>query len=437
MSPGEREKQIYEFIDRYVQAQRRTPTVGDIIRGSGINAYDEVDQALNGLLTRGLVDYVPATLGGPFTSRQVRLTAKRPRQAAGRSAAPPATPSHPAQSHSSSHAPPPAPTSRAAPPPAHRQPGPAAPPPASVPAAWASAPPAPLPTSAMQQPMPQPAQPLASRRAPHVVRAAPAAAPATPSYPHHPFQDQLAAWLGDTLRRPPVALTLGGLLTGALLFYVAQQQPVGLPTQPAVTLGTLTLPLALIVSLVVPAALGYLVGHGIDAYGGWTARDLVTTAALGAAAGGLAWVWSWVAPLLAPLDRTGIPALLDGVRLLPALLPAAWVSLPGAAAIGLLAGRGVLFLGPEISSPALAILQLLLAAVAPELWLARHGPHRDRSVLVVAGMLLGGASVAGAYLTVPGAFPPGRWWAEAVAGALSGAAAGWVAATIRQRLGAP
>lgn len=418
MNPVERERQIYEFIDRYVQSQRRTPTVGDIIRGSGINAYDEVDQALNGLIKRGLVDYVPATLGGPFTSRQVRLTAKRPRPAAGRSPAPPTATSHPASSRTPPHASPPAQPPQRHPP---------------VPAAWTTAPPSPVPTATMQQPMPQPAQPLASRRTPQVVRAAPPAA----SHAQHPLQDQLAAWLGDTLRRPPIALTLGGLLAGALLYYTAQQQPVGLPAQPALTIGALSLPLALIVSLAVPAALGFLVGHGIDTYGGWTPRDLVTTATLGAAAGGLAWVWSWVAPALAPLDRTGIPTLLDGVRLLPALLPAAWITLPGAAAIGLLAGRAVLFLGPEISSPALAILQLLLAAIVPELWLARHGPHRDRAVLVVAGMLLGGASVAAAYVTVPGAFPPGRWWAEAVAGALAGAAAGWGAATIRQRLGAP
>ncbi|RIL09545.1 hypothetical protein DCC79_10765 [bacterium] len=427
MSPGEREQRIHAFIDHYQQTQRRTPTVGDIIRGSGVNAYDEVDQALNALIQRGHAEFVPATLGGPFTSRQVRLTAKGGRAAAKRPPAGPAAPSNP-------------PSAPATPPASHTSSTarrPATPPAAAAPAAWTTAPSAaPLRPSAMQQPMPQPPHPLGPPHQAGIVRRTPTTPPAA-SPPGGAFQDQLMAWLADVLRRPPVALTLGGALAGALLYHLAQQQPVGLPAQPALTLGALTLPLALVASVVAPAALGFLAGRGIDEYGGWTRRDLVTVAVLGAAAGGLAWMWSWVAPVLAPLDRTGIPALLDGVRLLPALLPAAWVTLPGAAAIGLVAGRAVLFLGPEVSSPALAVLQLGLAALAPELWLARHGQRRDRTVLVGAGLLLGAGSVAAAYLTVPGAFVPGNWWAEAITGAIAGAAAGWAAALVHQRAASP
>lgn len=428
MSPGDRQKVILAFIDRYQQSQHRTPTIGDIIRNSGINAYDEVGQALGALAQRGLISYVPGTMAGAFTTRQVRLAGKAARPAAGTGGT-----AGPGGTAAASMSPVPA-----AP----------APWPSSGSNVWpssggnasASFPPSPASARATR---PSAARSAAARTArpvqqpmPHPVSLPGASwAAAGPRGWASGAADRLADAARAALRRPPVTLALAGAGVAIALIHFASQQPVGLPSKPALAVGPLLISLTALIGVAVLTLLGAAIGRAVAPNPGWSWKPVLTAAALGLSSAGLVWAWSWVEPSLAPLDRTGLPALFDGIRLLPALVPATWVPLPGAAVLGLLlAGRSLPLLGVDTHSPALGYLQLLLAVSLSEMWLLRCGPRRDRSALIVAGVLLGAGSVAATYLTVPGALLPGNWWAEAIAASLSGAAAGWAVAEVRRRL---
>ncbi len=413
MSQQQSQQLIIEFVAQYHQQKRLAPTVGEIIRGSGVNSYDEAAHAIDALIQRGLVAYVPGVGGAGFTTRQVRLTGRG--QPVSRQAGPPATAAPPATAGHQA-GPHPAAPARASPPAAQgtRSAAKPAAPPAST---WGSA--GSGSTQHRQQPMPG----LSGAGGPAIPAGSPSWAIPRP--------------VVDTLGRPPVlaAALCAGLGIGLLL--AAWREVPGLAAGAPLALGPLALPWAVPVVLAVVVGLGVAIGRRQAQGQRWTWPALARAIALGGLGGVIALAWAWFGGLLSPLDKTGIPALLEGLRILPALLAAAWVPLPGAATLGLIVAKLIDFGGRTADSPALALAQILVAAAPAELWLLRRGADRGLRTLVTAGALIGLGATAAAYLTVPGMvpgpFPLGGWPAEIIIGLIAGTAAGVAVAWLRRR----
>jgi ABC-type thiamin/hydroxymethylpyrimidine transport system permease subunit len=414
MNPQQSQQLILEFVAQYHQQKRLAPTVGEIIRGSGVNSYDDVSRAIDALIQRGLVTYVPGAGGAGFTTRQVRLTGGQAAAAAGGRTSPAATSRQSAAPKGAQgSAPKGAPATQRSSPPNARS----APPPAST---WSSPPPPP--GHHNQQPMPSVA-----------AGAAGVSAAASTS-----GQSQSANWsvpqpVSDMVRQPPVLLAVlfGGLAIG-LLGATSRELP-GLSAGPQLQAGPLSIPWMVLVAPILAAGLGVAVGRG-QAHGhGWTGRDLARAVLLSILGGLIALTWSWFGGQLSPLDKTGIPALLEGLRILPALMAAAWVPLPGAATLGLVIAQVIDFTGRVTGAPALALLQIIVAAAPAELWLMRQGTDRGRRTLAMAGVLIGLGSTAAVYLTAPGILPVDAWPAEIISRIIAGGAAGWALAWLRER----
>lgn len=430
---------VAEFIVLHERQQGQPPSIGDIARGSGVNDYTEVTRALEALEARGLVAYVSG--GSSFTQRRVRWVGRSAPPGAATAAPPPP----PARGSKAKPAPGKQPSNRSR---AVRAPSPPRPAAATSSATSPAPPPNPANPSwsgassgwQVQQPLP----PAASSGGAAAARPGSRAGSRRGAAPG-PTGWSAPGWSFDPAALRAHAVALGALLFAAaagVLLLLARSAPTGIRSTPSLPVGPLALPLTGILVLALAALLGALVARGWEASGGWTAGDLGRALALGALGALPALAWAWLRPLVeaawAPLAPTGLPSLaglvVDGVRALPALLPAAWLPWPGAAAIGLLAGQGISAIAVGPGLPALALLQALLAALPLELWLAHRGLDRGRRTLVLGGLLLGLGSVAAGYLTVPAVLASDAWLAELVGRGLGGAAAGWAVAWLAERL---
>lgn len=430
---------VAEFIVLHERQQGQPPSIGDIARGSGVNDYTEVTRALDALEARGLVAYVGG--GSSFTQRRVRWAGRSAPPGAATAAPPPSRPPRASKAK-------PAPGKQAT---HHARAVRAPSPPRSQATASTSTPPPPGPANAtwsgaspgwqVQQPLPPAGASAglgAAARQGSRAGSRRGAAQSPAGWSAGP------GWSFDPATLRAHAVPLGALLFAAaagVLLLLARSAPTGIRSTPSLSLGPLALPLTGILVLALAGLLGALVARGWEAAGGWTAGDLGRALALGAFGALPALAWAWLRPLVeaawAPLAPTGLPSLaglvVDGVRALPAMLPAAWLPWPGAASIGLLTGQGISAIAVGPGLPALALLQALLAALPLELWLAHRGQDRGRRTLVLGGLLLGLGSVAAGYLTVPAVLASDAWLAELVGRGLGGAAAGWAVAWLAER----
>lgn len=414
MNPQQSQQLILEFVAQYHQQKRLAPTVGEIIRGSGVNSYDDVSRAIDALIQRGLVTWVPGAGGAGFTTRQVRLTGGQAAAAAGGRASPAANSRSAASPKGAQGSMPQgAPVAQRGSPAKARS----APPPAST---WSS--PAPPLAHHNQRPMPSAATGAVG------VSGGASASSQSPSTPWSMPQP-----VSDLARQPSVLLAVlfGGLAIGLLA--AASRELPGLSAGPQLQAGPLSIPWMVLVAPLLAAGLGIAVGRGQTQGRGWTGRDLARAVLLSILGGAIALGWSWFGGLLSPLDKTGIPALLEGLRILPALMAAAWVPLPGAATLGLVVAQVIDFTGRVTGAPALALLQIIVAAAPAEIWLMRRGTDRGQRTLVVAGVLIGLGSTAAVYLTAPGILPAQGWPAEIISRVFAGGAAGWALAWLRRR----
>jgi hypothetical protein len=151
---------------------------------------------------------------------------------------------------------------------------------------------------------------------------------------------------------------------------------------------------------------------------------VLTAGGLGALSGLCVLAFDALRSSAASVLGEGLAGLLEGVAVLPAVVPAAFVRNPGALLVGLLAGQAVRFAGMDVSTFSLALLQAAIAAAPPEIWLAAR---RDRAplTLAVAGALTALTGALAALALTPNAVvgPPAPLASSA---ALGGAAFGWV-----------
>ena len=170
---------------------------------------------------------------------------------------------------------------------------------------------------------------------------------------------------------------------------------------------------------------------------GWTGRALALTLLLGVLGGAIAVAWDVLRPSLAPFGFTGLQTLLDGLLALPALLPAAFVPVPGAVVVGLLVGQLVRLTGGTLPVSIWTLLPVPIVAALPELWLAlrRRGTGSQTVTLTVAGALVGAGSVAAARLLSPGAYAADAWLGVLGGSIVSASAAGYLVARAARWLG--
>jgi hypothetical protein len=225
------------------------------------------------------------------------------------------------------------------------------------------------------------------------------------------------------LRQRPLQVALSAAAAILALYLVALLGGAPVPPLGVVLLG----------SALPAAALGYLFDLG-RARAPWPGRELAAAALLGLGAGLVARLADSLIPALATLQPTGLPALLGGVYVLPAALPAALLPWTGAATIGLSAAQLSRSIGGETAFLLLALLQLPLIAAPPEAWLWARGARRSVPDLAVTGALVGLGSVAAAWLFQARAFLPGEWPGLLVSGVFYGALTGWLVVRLRDRL---
>lgn len=404
MTPQQRQARIQAFVAQYEQQYRRAPTVGDILRGSGVDVFADVRQAVDALVRQGRLTYVPGTGATSFKTQQVRSAAAA-RPAPAPAAGPPGSGAGATTARPSAHRPQPATAHiRGATHGGHPSPG-----------------------SHVQQPMPA-----------TTTASVPAAGPFTAG---HGLPNAVYA-LFD--RQPlSLALLFAGVAIGLVI--ATFRGPTGLRSTPALAIGPIEVPIATLAIVAVITALGYAIGRASERLSGWSWRDLAAAAGFGAIGGAAAGMWSWALPwieaILSPIDPTGIPAILVGIvggaRFLPLLLPAAWARRPGAVVIGTVVGRSIESMIVGSVPMALDMLQWLVMAAPVEVWFISQGDERTRRGLVVGAFMAVVGALAATYLTVPGSYTGNEWLAEAIRYAMGATAAAWFIALLDRRGLAP
>jgi len=379
MTPQQRQARIQAFVAQYEQQYRRAPTVGDILRGSGVDVFADVRQAVDALVRQGRLTYVPGTGATSFKTQQVRSAAAA-RPAPAPAAGPPGSGAGATTARPSAHRPQPATAHiRGATHGGHPSPG-----------------------SHVQQPMPA-----------TTTASVPAAGPFTAG---HGLPNAVYA-LFD--RQPlSLALLFAGVAIGLVI--ATFRGPTGLRSTPALAIGPIEVPIATLAIVAVITALGYAIGRASERLSGWSWRDEA---------------------ILSPIDPTGIPAILVGIvggaRFLPLLLPAAWARRPGAVVIGTVVGRSIESMIVGSVPMALDMLQWLVMAAPVEVWFISQGDERTRRGLVVGAFMAVVGALAATYLTVPGSYTGNEWLAEAIRYAMGATAAAWFIALLDRRGLAP
>lgn len=185
--------------------------------------------------------------------------------------------------------------------------------------------------------------------------------------------------------------------------------------------------------VIVAAVIGYAAGRNAK-ISPWQWRELALVALLGAASGIVVAIGDSVRPALTPLAHTGLTALLyDGLPVLPAVLPAAFVARPGVVVVGLIAGTLARALGDGPDYTALALVQLPLIAAPAELLLSLRRDDRAALTLAAAGALVGLGSYIAARLFAPAAHAPEIWRALLFSALLYGGVVGWLVIRGRDR----
>ncbi|MCB0215102.1 MAG: hypothetical protein KDH92_00595, partial [Chloroflexi bacterium] len=260
---------------------------------------------------------------------------------------------------------------------------------------------------------------------------------------------RLRAWLGrgsatGAGRRPgdglgermPVRLAIGAAIVVTLLFIGARLEQSPLPTRPALPLGSRDIPLLLPGAILAWALSGLILGLAAERAGGWRWRPLAGAAAIGFLTGllGIGWERS-LRPLLAPIELSGLPRLLDGlIYILPAVLPAAFVRASGVAVAGIVAAElPKLVLGQGYNYAFRNLAALPLVAMPVELVLLAQGQRHGRRGLMLAGAAAGLGQVAVSAAFAPGLHAPGMWPTVLVTALVGGLAAGWLAFPLRDR----
>ena len=397
MTPDERQIRILGFIEAYQQQNGDAPTIREIVRGSGVSTLANIGGDIEVLTRRGLLAFVTEHVSGsePFSSRQVKLVtpirAAGPPGAAAQVAAPGPAPIGTGGAHGTSR-----------------------------------------PQGRTQQPMP--ADPgRSAARAPKSSRPA----------------GRLSTWLergsktraGNRSRnslgeRMPVRLAIGAAIVVTLLFIGARLEQSPLPTAPALQLGSRAIPLLLPGAILAWALSGLILGLAAERAGGWRWRPLAGAATIGLLAGllGIGWERA-LRPLLAPIELSGLPRLLDGlIYILPAVLPAAFVRASGVAVAGIVAAElPKLILGQGYNYAFRNLAALPLVAMPVELVLLAQGQRQGRRGLMLAGAAAGLGQVAVSAAFAPGLHAPGMWPTVLVTALVGGLAAGWLAFPLRDR----
>jgi hypothetical protein len=442
MNPQERQVRILAFVERYQQQMQDAPTVREIVLGSGVSTYANINQDVEALVQRGMLSFVSELVSGsePFSSRQLRLTAKasgagnsgaRP-SGAGPSGAGPSGATAPARGASS--LPP-----RQAPPTAG----------ASIPtrlrgAARQQVPPAqqdPSRQPGSLRPQGQTRQPASPRRQ----QAMPAAAGrARQAAPGRRFKLGTALpgieWLRNLMptgRPQRLALLAASLAT--LLFATATWLGEPLPAAPVLSLGSRSFPALVPGAILAWGISGFALGMALDRSPGWTWRSILRCLGVGIGAGALVMAWeSLLRPSLAGIETSGLPNLLDGlVLVLPALLPGALLRQPGSAVLGISAAESskILFLGGAYNFPFRNLVQVPLIAVPVELLFWLRGQDRGRGTMVLAGLVAGIAQVASSHAFTPGLVEARDWDSFLVSFSVGGMVAGLLVALLIEGIG--
>ncbi|MFQ5459206.1 MAG: hypothetical protein ACE5EL_00270 [Anaerolineae bacterium] len=163
----------------------------------------------------------------------------------------------------------------------------------------------------------------------------------------------------------------------------------------------------------------------------WSARGVIVIAVAGAGGGLLSGLLFVARPYVAFLESTGLPALLDGVNFLPALLAGAILRRPGSMLVAMALSQLVALAAVSSVAPALSLLDVPLAVAAAEGWLMWRGPGRPATTaLVGAGLLLGIGSTVAALTVHPGAHTESSLLSMSIMRASSGALAGYFASRL-------
>lgn len=447
MTPQERQVRILEFIERYQRERHDAPTVREIVVGSGVSSYQDIQGDIDALLQRRLAAWVDEAVSGsePFSSRQVKST-RAPAAGAPPASAPPAPPA-PATRAPFGGTPsgrPAAPTGpgvrRPVPPAAAR---PAGTPRASggggSPSGWGSAAsgaPGATAEAPAGRPAARPAMPRANPAAPPPIdrgRALPTGgqrplspAPGGPARPAGSLRASLSRW-GLSWQ-----LALAAAAIAALLVYLYLRAGAELPLRPALSLRGQSHGLwgAMLVSVWGLAGLG--LGLGLERRA-WLWSD-VAHGLLWGALGGLIYLAARFLGLerlqsqaseLTPFLRLAGAAL----ETLPVLLALRFAPFAGAATLAQAAALAVNSLTP--GGPAfwmLPVLQAPVLALPGELALLLPPMDHDRR-----GMLVG-AALGALQQSVGAAFLPVGSWPSPLAGALAGAAMGWLLAQVSTKV---
>ncbi|HQZ70032.1 MAG TPA: hypothetical protein PK826_01735 [Anaerolineae bacterium] len=435
MTPQERQLRILEFIERYQRDRRDAPTIREVVMGSGVSSYQDITGDIESLLQRRMVAWVAEAVSGsePFSSRQVKST--RSPAAVAAAVAPPAQASRPPGPAASQRpAPPPiragAAPARPAPPPARhpviRPSGmPRVDPSAGAPPGWGSAAPAPLGPSSASPAFPPAAQPPVDQRPP-----ARSAVRQRPMVPAGNVTARSAGTLADSLGRwgLPWQLAIAAAAVAGLLLYLYLRAGAQLPLRPAISVRGQSIPMWASILVGVWGLTGLGLGLGLERRT-WHWTD-VTHGLFWGALGGLVYLVARILGLerlQGQASEFGLLLRLAGAALetLPVLLALRLAPFAGAAILAQAAALGINSLSP--GGPAfwmLPILQAPVLALPGELAVLLPAMDRDRRCVMV------GAALGALQQAVGAAFLPVGSWLSPLAGALAGAAMGWLLAKV-------
>lgn len=435
MTPQERQVRILEFIERYQRDRHDAPTIREIVVGSGVSSYQDINGDIEALLQRRLVAWVAEAVSGsePFSSRQVKST-RPPAVVATESPAPaprsPLAGSAPLRAgiHGGGSLPARRPIIRAGGAPSsgapHVAPGAAAPP------GWGSAAPgSPSATTApASQQAARPALPRAvpSARMPGLDPRAMAPAGQRPLPPAGSGSAPPAGSIRVSLGRwgLPWQMALAAAAVAGLLVYLYLRAGAQLPLWPAIGVRGQSVPMwgGILVGVWGMAGLG--LGLGLERRA-WHWTDVAHGLTWGAL-GGLVYLAARILGLERLQGQASESALLlrlagAALETLPVLLALRRAPFAGAAILAQAAALGINGLTP--GGPAfwmLPILQTPVLALPGELAILLPTMNQDRRCVVV------GAALGALQQAVGAAFLPVGGWLSPFAGALAGAAMGWL-----------
>ncbi len=435
MTPQERQLRILEFIERYQRDRRDAPTIREVVMGSGVSSYQDITGDIESLLQRRMVAWVAEAVSGsePFSSRQVKST--RSPAAVAAAVAPPAQASRPPGTAASQ---------RPAPPPIRAGAAPCTPGPASGaasrhPSQWAAPRRSqrrraarlgqcgsrPLGPSSASPAFPPAAHPPVDQR--------PRAMPAVRQRPMAPAGNvtaRSAGTLADSLGRwgLPWQLAIAAAAVAGLLLYLYLRAGAQLPLRPAISVRGQSIPMWAGILVGVWGLTGLGLGLGLERRT-WHWTD-VTHGLFWGALGGLVYLVARILGLerlQGQASEFGLLLRLAGAALetLPVLLALRLAPFAGAAILAQAAALGINSLSP--GGPAfwmLPILQAPVLALPGELAVLLPAMDRDRRCVMV------GAALGALQQAVGAAFLPVGSWLSPLAGALAGAAMGWLLAKV-------